>query len=271
MINCSVIYNIRTYENIKIMKMIIFYIFFLSVLLASNDINCDICKQNINDNYFKDAWGNIYHSYHKKDGNFCNTCSRMISVRLTGGGFQFNDGRYMCRLCETSIINSERDKLKSIDSVIKLLNNKGIDISSNGVEVSLVDRKTLQESIIHQTNHNKETIKAITILNNNRYAINILWGLTDLEFKSVLAHELLHVWIDYNNIRLNEGKLEGFCNLGSAMVYKNYNNQLAKVLIRAMENNDDPIYGKGYKYMDSMLEIHGWESLISILLKNNQN
>ena len=270
MINCVVIYNIRTYENIKIMNIIIFYIISLSILAGSTSINCDICREAIDNNYFKDAWGNKYHSYHKKDGNFCSTCSRMISIRLTGGGFQFNDGRYMCKLCETSMI-TERQKAKSIDSVIKLLNKKGIDITSNGIEVSMVDRKTLQKSIIHLSNHNEETVKAITILDNNKYRINILWGLTELEFESVLAHELLHVWVDYNNIKLNEGKLEGFCNLGAAMIYKHYNNQLAKVLLQSMENNDDPIYGRGYKYMSSMLKIHGWESLISILLNNNQN
>tara|TARA_Y100001970_G_C14248197_1_gene869793 strand:+ start:803 stop:1564 length:762 start_codon:yes stop_codon:yes gene_type:complete len=253
------------------MKILNFYIILFSILLGSDEISCDICKLAINNNYFKDAWGNKYHSYHKKDAHFCNTCSRIISVRLTRGGFQFNDGRYMCKLCETSIIKTKEQRLNSMDFVVNLLNKKGIDISLDGIEVSLVDKKTLEESIIHLSNHNKETVKGITILNNNKYRINILWGLTELEFKSVLAHELLHVWVDYNNIRLNEGKLEGLCNLGSALVYKYDNSQLSKILLESMKNNNDPIYGKGYKYMDSMLEIHGWESLISILLKNNQN
>ena len=271
MIIYKVIYNIRTYENIKIMKIINFYIIFFSIIFCKVEMNCDICKLAIKDNYYKDPWGNKYHSYHKKDGFFCNTCSRIISVRTTGGGFQFNDGRYMCKLCQASIIKTDKEQSKSINSVIKLLNEKGIDIALSGIDISIVDKKTLQESIIHLSNHNEETIKGITILNNGKYEINILWGLTELEFKSVLAHELLHVWIDYNNIRLNEEKLEGFCNLGSAIVYKYYNNQLAKILLQSMENNNDPIYGKGYRYMSSMLEIHGWESLISILLNNNQN
>ena len=69
----------------------------------------------------------------------------------------------------------------------------------------------------------------------------------------------MHVWIDYNNIKLNKSKLEGFSNLGSGLVYDNYNLELAKVLKSSMKKNDDPIYGKGYKYMSSLLEIHGWE------------
>ena len=35
-----------------------------------------------------------------------------------------------------------------------------------------------------------------------------------------------------------------------------------------MKKNDDPIYGKGYKYMSSLLEIHGWNELTNMLLHN---
>ena len=241
------------------------------MVFASTDTYCDICRGTIDNNYFKDAWGNQYHAYHKKDGNFCATCSRMISVRLTGGGFQFNDGRYMCKLCSASMVDSHEKKLHSTNSVIELLSRKEIYIVEDSIEISLVDKKTLQKAILHLSNHNEETVKAITILNNNKYEIKILWGLNQLEFEGVLAHELLHVWIDYNNIRLNESKLEGFCNLGSAMVYKYYNNQLSNILLKSMRNNDDPIYGRGYKYMNSILKVHGWKSFKSILLKNNQN
>ena len=271
MINCVVIYNIRSYENIKIMKIIFFYLTITSTLFASVDFSCDICKGNIEKNYFIDAWGNKYHEYHKRDGEFCSTCSRIISARLTSGGFQFNDGRYMCRLCSTSMIDSNEKKISSTLSIIKLLNDKGINIIEDGINISLVDKNTLKDAIIHLPSHNKETVKAITILNNNKYEIKILWGLNQIEFESALAHELLHVWIDYNNIRLNEAKLEGFCNLGSALVYKYYNNQLSNILLKSMQNNKDPIYGRGYKYMNSLLKVHGWDSLKSILLNNNQN
>ena len=113
----------------------------------------------------------------------------------------------MCRLCSTSMIDSNQKKISSTLSIIKLLNDKGINIIEDGINISLVDKNTLKDAIIHLPSHNKETVKAITILNNNKYEIKILWGLNQIEFESALAHELLHVWIDYNNIRLNEAKL----------------------------------------------------------------
>jgi hypothetical protein len=122
--------------------------------------------------------------------------------------------------------------------------------------------------LLHKLHICRPSLKGYTYFNNQKYIIEILWGLNQIEFEAVLAHELLHVWIDYNNIKLNKSKLEGFCNLGSRLVYDNYNLELAKVLKSSMKNNDDPIYGKGYKYMNSLLEIHGWDKLTNMLLNN---
>ena len=271
MIICIVIYNIRTYENIKIMNIFILIISLFSILSAFSAIYCDICSEIIKEKYFEDAWGNRYHSSHNENAIFCDTCSRIVSTRITGGGFQFNDGRYMCKLCEASMVNTNKLKLESLNTVLELLSKKGINVKTNAIKINLVNRKTLQNSVMSLTKHDSETIKAVTIFDHHKYIINILWGLNQLEFESALAHELLHVWIDFNNIKLNVGKLEGFCNLGSSLVYSNYNSQLSKLLLNSMEKNNDPIYGRGYRYMNSLLQAHGWEELISILLKNNQN
>ena len=45
---------------------------------------------------------------------------------------------------------------------------------NNDFEINLVDRHSLQSSISETTNHNLETLKAITILDNKKYLINIL-------------------------------------------------------------------------------------------------
>ena len=36
-----------------------------------------------------------------------------------------------------------------------------------------------------------------------------------------------------------------------------------------MSESNDPVYGRGYKYMNSLLEKHGWEKLVSILRDNH--
>lgn len=248
------------------------FIIFISLLfsnLYSLDTYCDICNEKIISEYYIDAWGNKFHTKHKENGIFCNTCSRIISKQLTSGGFQFNDGRHMCKLCSTSMVNSDNLKIKSINNVLGMLKVINIPIDDKFISINLVDRISLQKSTFSISSHSKKTIKGYTYYNNNQYIINILWGLNQIEFEAVLAHELLHVWIDYNNIKLSKSKLEGFCNLGSSLVYKNYNLELAKILQKSIEDNPDPVYGKGYKYMNSLLKIHGWDKLIIMLSENN--
>ena len=275
MINSFVIYNISGYESIKIMKnlKIIIIISFLSPLIATSGNYCDVCDEKINSEYLQDAWGNKFHLEHQENGVYCNTCSRIICKKITGGGFQFEDGRNICKLCSHSMINNNEDKQKieSINNVLLLLSENGIIIDDQNISINLVDRENLRKHTFSLSKHSKETIKAYTFFNNRNYEINILWGLNQIEFEAVLAHEFLHVWVDHNNLKINNEKLEGFCNLGSSMVYKSYDLKLAKVLQKSIENNEDPTYGKGYKYMNSLLEYHGWENLISMILDNNQN
>ena len=236
--------------------------------LYSLETYCDICNEVILSEYYIDAWGNKFHSAHKEKGAFCNTCSRIISKGLTGGGFKFNDGRHMCKLCSASMINSEHLKIESINNVMSILKEIDISIDDQFLSINLVDRESLQNATFSISSHSKKTIKGYTYYNNHKYVINILWGLNRLEFEAILAHELLHVWVDYNNIKLNKSKLEGFCNLGSTLVYDSYDLELSRVLKKSIEDNPDPVYGKGYKYMNSLLEIYGWDKLISMLLNN---
>ena len=101
----------------------------LSRLLSVDNNMCNICFEPLNKFYLEDAWGNKYHQKHSEEGIFCDTCSRIISKRITRGGFQFSDGRFMCNLCEASIIKTDKSESFSIsiDSVIKILSSKGIN------------------------------------------------------------------------------------------------------------------------------------------------
>ena len=51
------------------------------------------------------------------------------------------------------------------------------------------------------------------------HEITLLTGLPRLQFCGVLAHELLHVWLNEANLQPPTQLMEGFCNLGSHIVY----------------------------------------------------
>ena len=102
------------------MRYSILYMIFLGLVLAINnsDNMCSICNSIINDEYLVDSWGNPFHAKHSVRAKYCDTCSRVISKRITNGGFKFNDGRYMCTLCEKNIVKNSTQISISIDNVL---------------------------------------------------------------------------------------------------------------------------------------------------------
>ena len=99
----------------------------------------------------------------------------------------------------------------------------------------------------------------------NKYEISILFGLPKIEFEAVLAHELLHIWLHQNNIILSSQLKEGFCNLGSYLIYNNDNTHFSTIHLQAMSNYKNIVYGQGYREMRVQLEKLGWKKLISDL------
>ena len=61
----------------------------------------------------------------------------------------------------------------------------------------------------------------------------------------------------------NAKTAEGFCNLGSYLIYKNDATHFSQIHLQAMENDPDEIYGSGFRYMKSILLEIGWEKLLT--------
>ena len=61
---------------------------------------------------------------------------------------------------------------------------------------------------------------------------------------------------------MGEAATEGFCNIGSRLVYQNDPSPLAKILLDNLEKDPDPIYGDGYRLMLNKLKQIGWENLL---------
>ena len=236
---------------------------------------CSICTLPLENTILKDPWGNKYHEYHSNEGVLCNSCSRVISEKITQGGFLFEDGRYICSLCEASIIKSKDDIVLSKIRVIKQLQNVGITSIPKDIPINIVDKKYLN-NMSGSLGHND--LKGFTqiesnILNNNIinrvYHIYILFGLTKIEFDAVLAHELIHVWLEENEQTYSDAFTEGFCNLASALIYINDNTKFSRIHLNSMMNNNDSLYGDGYRKCKNLLNLYGWDLLIKKTLEGN--
>lgn len=228
-------------------------------------LKCDVCKEIINSKYFLDIWGNKSHLKHNgSEPEYCDSCSRFLSENTSKKFIKYQDNRKICGICqETEIIEVHQTVPLKLD-VIEQLNKVGFKYIPSFIKISLDNKininKMLMSSITNNTHGYTKTIFKSPV--SKEHSITMLYGLPKLLFKGVLAHELLHVWLNEKNIDMIHEKTEGFCNLGAELIYKNDNSEFAKILLKKLESDTDLTYGEGYRNMSKKLKEIGWQNLI---------
>lgn len=230
---------------------------------------CVICGRPIEGEHLVDIWGQSSHKEHNgKKISLCDSCGRIISPG-TLGGETYSDGRLICGICKKSSVTDVQSIRPVLAELIKLLGGYGIRPLPNDIPVSLVDRKTLAvKSLGSDKENTRGFTKSMARVQNGKitsfkHRIYILDGLPLTEFKGVLAHELFHVWLNENKVKMAGKETEGFCNLGIMLVNMNVKSEYAQVLQDQLEQNNDPVYGEGYRMMKKKLDDMGWANLLS--------
>jgi len=252
----------------KISNLYILFIFYLSssLIIADNyDISCSICENKIKDKeYYVDIWGNPFHIYHKKIGTFCECCSRIISEKITNGGYQLDDGRYICTLCDISIIKTEQEILKSFKEIKEILKKNGVNnINESEIDIELINKIEMAN---HYKFHEVEHLKGITKIDPNRnkpFHIYILDNLPKIQFEAILAHELLHIWLYKNNLTLDNLTMEGFCNLGSYLIYSLDDTKFSNIHLMSLENKDKNSDAHKYKILKSIMHEKSFKYILN--------
>ena len=229
---------------------------------------CSLCLEILPGEYLVDAWGNPFHKLHESEGLYCSSCSRIISEGVTQGGYKLDDGRFLCSLCQSNIVQSSSQIDVSKLKVLTLLQKIGIDGIKKNIPISLANRFSLQNLADEiASSHLKGFTKFSYIKSpfgnfSSEYKIYILDRLPTTEFEAVLAHEYLHVWLYNNNSDLPPAQREGFCNLASAYIYEHNGSKFSEIHLDSMDADPDPNYGDGYRKMKNHLEKKGWKSLL---------
>ncbi len=232
---------------------------------------CDICKLPVEDTYVKDFWGNYYHEYHTKKMPACDNCNRLICDPLTRGGYSVNSERFICNVCKPEVVSKKSEIEPNLREVLVILNSVGISDLPKKIPITLVhSRDELMRLSEHRlgniqgyTSYEEITLSGKVI--DQHYHIYILSNLNKEIFNAVLAHELLHVYLFQHHLDLRSDVREGFCNLGSNIVYEHYGSKLCKYRLKSMDESTDPDYGLGYKRMKSSLDKIGWKKLLKNL------
>ncbi len=233
---------------------------------------CDACQQPITAQFLEDPWGQRMHPHHGGLPTLqCHVCARLISERTTQGGVRHGDGRVVCGLCRITEVTTSEQIESARAHVLAHLSALGFSSIPTWLAVNLADQRTLQRrlGVGRQANTHGYTKTVIRTLPDQgrvqEHSIFILYGLPRLPFMGVLAHELLHVWLNERQLGAlwSEKEIEGFCNLATAAIYRHDDTPLARVLLQRLEQDRDPIYGEGYRQMAARLARLGWPGLLA--------
>jgi hypothetical protein len=241
---------------------------------------CSICLSPIENKFVIDAWGNKTHEKH--NGNpviFCSSCMRVASDGTSNGMYKYSDGRIICGYCVADAIDDPDSISESMEKVLDIIQKTGITDYPENIPVHLVDKPFLIKKSKHEFNGKAKGLTQCktSFLNGKKTSLKqeiyILSGLPELEFKGVLAHEILHTWLNKHQIKMSDNEIEGFCNLGTMIVYEEDGSEFAQILLKNMDKDPDPSYGKAYRRIKKELEVIGWRALtkkIKNLKKYNQ-
>ena len=194
-------------------------------------MKCAICHTDIKGRYLIDAWGQTVCAGHKTE--FCSSCGRFVAPT----DLHLTDGRCLCSYCKPSVVSSH-----------------GITDIPTGIPIQIVTPNEMA-----RLNGSKQlnlfqpgltqTAKLIGLFMSSRcrHTIYIFDYLPKIQFAGVLAHEMLHAWQNEKGISLPPAYTEGFCNVGSYVVYEAINTDLSRFFIKRLEEDPSSVYGDGFR------------------------
>lgn len=210
-------------------------------------MKCVICGAEIFGRYLVDVWGQPMCAGHKIE--YCSSCGRFVKP----SDLHLPDGRCLCPFCVPSVVRLQQHIDIVEQRVRPVLAKNGIGDLPAAIPIKLVPAAELARlNGSGQVNLNQQgltkTLKSIGLHGPKcSHTIYMLDNLQKTRFAGVLAHEMLHVWMNEKGISLQPQLTEGFCNVGSYVVYKAINTEMSLNMIKMLEQDPSPVYGDGFR------------------------
>ncbi len=233
---------------------------------------CSLCNEVLQGSYLYDHWGQKAHPAHNGvETRQCHVCARLMAP--AHGGKLLSDGRGLCQGCCATEVQSFTQIQQAKREVLERMHSVGFAYIPDYIKVELSEDQQLLNARLKAsptgnihgfTRTAQRHIPTYGLI--LEHSIHVLSGLPKIAFMGVLAHELLHVWIHEQGLHhLSHAEVEGFCNLGTALMLQSEDSDLARVLLQRMAEDPDPAYGDGYRAMAWRLTQLGWPALLKAL------
>jgi len=212
-------------------------------------LHCAVCNDWILLTGYEDWAGNRVCPIHKDA--FCASCGRYYGI----GAVMREPQVWLCKSCMQHLITPDLAE-KSIGFIRNFYRQQKLG------ELPHINLHVVS----HEEMRNKagEDVRGYTIYPSQAgtYTIVILRNLSMSVFTMVAAHELLHIWQWEKKLNPPAPLCEGFCNLGAFLVMQSIGKPASEGQLILLNNNNDPIYGGGFRHIKAIYDKEGWEGVI---------
>lgn len=209
-------------------------------------MRCAICNNIIIGSYYTNEWGQAVCSSHSPVAS-CSSCNRFVKPTDR----HLPDERWICAACQPSIV-SQPWHIEWVDKKVRqILAAKGAVIPAAQIRM-IPPAEMARLNGTNQINlfqpgltYTQQTFNPLS--STQQHTIYVFDNLPKVQFAGILAHEMLHAWQNERRISLPAHLCEGFCNVGSYVVYQAIGNDLALHFIKRLEQDPNPVYGEGFR------------------------
>lgn len=231
--------------------------------LINRCIKCG-CNAELSSHY-KDWMNNHCCAKHvdNQEVFFCNSCGKM---HTSNNGRLCSDDFFFCNDCICNEVK-QSDLERIVPSVINLLRLVGFeDITIDNFTCEIGTEETFRKANVLDASGFHQTISYIRDehgISEMKERIVIREHYTELQFRSILAHEILHSWqarnnltefYDYSKTEHNQKAMEGFAQMGSYLVLMDFlrdrpNNRMANSKLERLLKWQDKVYGTPFHHI----------------------
>ncbi len=229
-------------------------------------LRCDLCDEPLGEELRVGSWGEIYHPRHEDSVPHCDACGRLAVARLSGAPRACGDGRTLCGLCDANAVESGAQAEALLRDVCAAMGKRGIRVDAGRVELSPSDASELADATGTSRRSRGVSVHGFDRRGWSGSTIHALMPLPEAELRGVLAHELGHVWL--SSIGLGDRPawaVEGTCNLFQLWELERAPGALRDHLVEKLEQDDDEVYGVGFRRVRDAVERVGWRAWVERL------
>jgi len=237
---------------------------------------CDICGEPLTGKrYITDRWHNKICAKHRNEYEKCPYCESFMAHELQTKKHEYPDGRAICSKCKEKAVDDKDLASLIFRELSTILSKYDIEVDPEPLNLRLVSKDTLEAQVgkgSRGSTEFNEVIRESLIGGRDvrrNFTVSLFYGLPDFEFKTVGAHELMHVWIyentPYKDPSRKERFIEGSCDYASYLVLKYIGNEFTELKLRKIKEKPDEVYGEGFRLIKKYVDEKGIKSWLDRL------